>query len=418
MEGVKKTVGCWHFLTPPLNGKIKLSTMDIKKYLGYWAECYREDLVQNIMPFWMKYGLDTENGGVYTCVDRNGELMDTTKSVWFQGRFAYTCCFAYNNIERRQEWLDAAKQTIDFIEAYCFDTDRHMFFEVTADGKPLRKRRYVFSESFAAIAMAEYSKATGDRTYAEKAMQIFREMRKRLTTPGLLEPKYLPTVEMKGHSITMILINVANVLKQVIDDPELDEQTDQSLESLINNFAHPEFKALLETVGPNGEFIDSINGRLINPGHCIETSWFLMDVAERRGDKKLLEFALQILDWSWDWGWDDEFGGIINFRDCKGYPQQDYSQDMKFWWPQTEAIIANLYAYKLTGDEKYLKRHRQISEWTYAHFPDHEYGEWYGYLHRDGSVAQAAKGNIFKGPFHIPRMMIRSFMLCNEILAK
>ena len=418
MEGAKKSVGCWHFLTPPLNGKIKLSTMDIKKYLGYWAECYREDLVQNIMPFWMKYGLDTKNGGVYTCVDRNGELMDTTKSVWFQGRFAYTCCFAYNNIERRQEWLDAAKQTIDFIEAYCFDTDRHMFFEVTADGKPLRKRRYVFSESFAAIAMAEYSKATGDRTYAEKAMQIFREMRKRLTTPGLLEPKYLPTVEMKGHSITMILINVANVLKQVIDDPELDEQTDQSLESLINNFAHPEFKALLETVGPNGEFIDSINGRLINPGHCIETSWFLMDVAERRGDKKLLEFALQILDWSWDWGWDEEFGGIINFRDCKGYPQQDYSQDMKFWWPQTEAIIANLYAYKLTGDEKYLKRHRQISEWTYAHFPDHEYGEWYGYLHRDGSVAQAAKGNIFKGPFHIPRMMIRSFMLCNEILAK
>ena len=418
MEGAKKSVGCWHFLTPPLNGKIKLSTMDIKKYLGYWAECYREDLVQNIMPFWMKYGLDTKNGGVYTCIDRNGELMDTTKSVWFQGRFAYTCCFAYNNIERRQEWLDAAKQTIDFIEAYCFDTDRHMFFEVTADGKPLRKRRYVFSESFAAIAMAEYSKATGDRTYAEKAMQIFREMRKRLTTPGLLEPKYLPTVEMKGHSITMILINVANVLKQVIDDPELDEQTDQSLESLINNFAHPEFKALLETVGPNGEFIDSINGRLINPGHCIETSWFLMDVAERRGDKKLLEFALQILDWSWDWGWDKEFGGIINFRDCKGYPQQDYSQDMKFWWPQTEAIIANLYAYKLTGDEKYLKRHRQISEWTYAHFPDHEYGEWYGYLHRDGSVAQAAKGNIFKGPFHIPRMMIRSFMLCNEILAK
>ena len=418
MEGAKKSVGCWHFLTPPLNGKIKLSTMDIKKYLGYWAECYREDLVQNIMPFWMKYGLDTENGGVYTCVDRNGELMDTTKSVWFQGRFAYTCCFAYNNIEHRQEWLDAAKQTIDFIEAHCFDTDRHMFFEVTADGKPLRKRRYVFSESFAAIAMAEYSKATGDRTYAEKAMQIFREMRKRLTTPGLLEPKYLPTVEMKGHSITMILINVANVLKQVIDDPELDEQTDQSVESLINNFAHPEFKALLETVGPNGEFIDSINGRLINPGHCIETSWFLMDVAERRGDKKLLEFALQILDWSWDWGWDEEFGGIINFRDCKGYPQQDYSQDMKFWWPQTEAIIANLYAYKLTGDEKYLKRHRQISEWTYAHFPDHEYVEWYGYLHRDGSVAQAAKGNIFKGPFHIPRMMIRSFMLCNEILAK
>ena len=391
--------------------------MDTSKYLSYWGECYREDLVSNIMPFWMKYGVDHEHGGVYTCVDRDGTLMDTTKSVWFQGRFAYICAYAYNHIEQRAEWLDAAKSTIDFIEAHCFDTDRHMFFEVTADGTPLRKRRYVFSESFAAIAMAEYSKATGDKTYADKAMQIFRDMRRMLTTPGLLEPKYLPTMEAQGHSITMILINVANVLRQVCDDPELEEQTDLSIKALSQYFIHPEYKALLETVGPKGEFIDTINGRLINPGHCIETSWFLLDVAERKGDKELQKLALQIFDWSWDWGWDKEFGGIINFRDCKGFPQQDYSQDMKFWWPQCETIIASLYAYKLTGDEKYLERHRLISEWTYAHFPDHEYGEWYGYLHRDGSVAQPAKGNIFKGPFHVPRMMIRSHLLCNEILA-
>ncbi len=391
--------------------------MDNNKYLSYWAECYREDLVENIMPFWMQHGVDREHGGVYTCVDRDGTLMDTTKSVWFQGRFAYICAYAYNNIEQRAEWLDAAKSTIDFIEAHCFDTDRHMFFEVKADGTPLRKRRYVFSESFAAIAMAEYSKATGDKSYADKAMQIFRDMRRMLTTPGLLEPKYLPTMEAQGHSITMILINVANVLRQVCDDPELEEQTDLSIKALAQYFIHPEYKALLETVGPKGEFIDTINGRTINPGHCIETSWFLLDVAERKGDKELQKLALQILDWSWDWGWDKDFGGIINFRDCKGFPQQDYSQDMKFWWPQCETIIACLYAYKLTGDEKYLERHRTISEWTYAHFPDHEYGEWYGYLHRDGSVAQPAKGNIFKGPFHVPRMMIRSHLLCNEILA-
>ncbi len=391
--------------------------MDNNKYLSYWAECYREDLVENIMPFWMQHGVDREHGGVYTCVDRDGTLMDTTKSVWFQGRFAYICAYAYNNIEQHAEWLDAAKSTIDFIEAHCFDTDRHMFFEVKADGTPLRKRRYVFSESFAAIAMAEYSKATGDKSYADKAMQIFRDMRRMLTTPGLLEPKYLPTMEAQGHSITMILINVANVLRQVCDDPELEEQTDLSIKALAQYFIHPEYKALLETVGPKGEFIDTINGRTINPGHCIETSWFLLDVAERKGDKELQKLALQILDWSWDWGWDKDFGGIINFRDCKGFPQQDYSQDMKFWWPQCETIIACLYAYKLTGDEKYLERHRTISEWTYAHFPDHEYGEWYGYLHRDGSVAQPAKGNIFKGPFHVPRMMIRSHLLCNEILA-
>lgn len=391
--------------------------MDKNSYLKYWAGRYRDDLLENIMPFWMEHGLDRQNGGIYTCVDRGGQLMDPTKSVWFQGRFAFTCCFAYNEVEPRREWLDAARSTLDFIEAHCFDKDGRMYFEVAADGTPLRKRRYVFSESFAAIAMAEYARATGNREYAEKALRLFKEMRRFLATPGLLEPKYLPTLEAQGHSITMIMINVASRIRLVISDPELDAQIDESVYALRHYFMHPEFKALLETVGPKGEFIDTINGRLINPGHCIETSWFLLDVAaDRGGDPELTQTALTILDWSWKWGWDEQYGGIINFRDCKNYPVQDYSQDMKFWWPQTEAIIATLYAYKVTGDEKYLRMHQQISDWTYAHFPDHEMGEWYGYLHRDGCVAQPAKGNLFKGPFHIPRMMTKGYALCRELL--
>lgn len=393
--------------------------MDQKTYLQYWSALYRADLTDNILPFWLEHGLDRKHGGIYTCLDREGKLMDPTKSVWFQGRFAFVCSFAYNQVERRPEWLDAARQTLDFIEQHCFDADGRMYFEVAADGTPLRMRRYVFSESFAAIAMAEYALATGNQSYAEKALKIFKDMRRFLTTPGLLTPKYLPSVEAQGHSITMIMINVASRLKKVIVDPELDRQIDESLFKLKNDFMHPEFKALLETVGPAGEFIDTCNGRVINPGHCIETAWFLFDVAmDRGGDKNLIDLGLTILNWSWDWGWDETYGGIINFRDCRNLPPQDYSQDMKFWWPQTEAIIANLYAYKLTGNELYLKRHRQVSEWAYGHFPDHEFGEWYGYLHRDGTVAQPAKGNLFKGPFHIPRMMVKGYQLCQEILTR
>lgn len=393
--------------------------MDQKTYLQYWSALYRADLTDNILPFWLEHGLDRKHGGIYTCLDREGKLMDPTKSVWFQGRFAFVCSFAYNQVERRPEWLDSARQTLDFIEQHCFDADGRMYFEVAADGTPLRMRRYVFSESFAAIAMAEYALATGNQSYAEKALKIFKDMRRFLTTPGLLTPKYLPSVEAQGHSITMIMINVASRLKKVIADPELDRQIDESLFKLKNDFMHPEFKALLETVGPAGEFIDTCNGRVINPGHCIETAWFLFDVAmDRGGDKNLIDLGLTILNWSWDWGWDETYGGIINFRDCRNLPPQDYSQDMKFWWPQTEAIIANLYAYKLTGNELYLKRHRQVSEWAYGHFPDHEFGEWYGYLHRDGTVAQPAKGNLFKGPFHIPRMMVKGYQLCQEILTR
>lgn len=391
--------------------------MDVKKYLAYWADRYQDDLKENILPFWLKHGLDRVHGGVYTCVDRDGTLIDSTKSVWFQGRFGFICAYAYNNIEANEEWLRASKSCVDFIEQHCFDTDGRMYFEVTAEGKPVRKRRYVFSECFAAIAMSEYAIASGDRSYAQKALLLFKQILHFINTKGILEPKYCEGVEMQGHSITMILINTAARIREAIPAVELDEQISLSIETLQRYFIHPEFEALLETVGPNGEFIDTIIGRTINPGHCIETAWFLLEEAKYRGgDPQLTEVAVKILDWSWKWGWDKEYGGLINFRDCKGLPVQDYSQDMKFWWPQTEAIIATLYAYKATGEERFLRMHQQISDWTYAHFPDAEYGEWYGYLHRDGTVAQPAKGNIFKGPFHIPRMMIKGFMLCRDMM--
>lgn len=393
--------------------------MNVKEYIKSWAESYKKDLTENIMPFWMEYGLDRENGGVYTCVNRDGSLMDTTKSVWFQGRFAFICSFAYNNVEKKQEWLDAAKSTLEFIEKHCFDEQGHMYFSVTAEGKPLRKRRYVFSETFAAIAMSEYALATGDQHWAKRAIQVFEDTQRFLATPGFLPAKFEADVKLQGHSIVMILINVGSCIRKVVDDPKLTQQIDESIEKLKKYFIHPEFKCLLETVGENGEFIDTNMTRTINPGHCIETSWFIMEEAKLRGwDKPMFDLALQVFDWSWDWGWDKQYGGIINFRDCKNLPSQDYSQDMKFWWPQCETIIASLYAYLGTGDEKYLYRHERISEWTYAHFPDAEYGEWYGYLHRDGTVAQPAKGNLYKGPFHIPRMMIKSYMLCQEILKK
>ncbi len=393
--------------------------MNKTEYLEFWANSYKRDLTQNIMPFWLKHGLDRQHGGIYTCLDRDGSLMDTTKSVWFQGRFAFICAFAYNNIEKNEEWLRAAKSTLNFIEKHCFDDDGHMYFSVTADGKPLRKRRYVFSETFAAIAMSEYALATGDRNYADKAMKIFSDTQRFLTTPGFLTPKFEPEVKLQSHSIVMILINVGSRIRAVIDDPKLTTQIDESIDKLRRYFMHPEFKALLETVGPDGEFINTNMARTINPGHCLETAWFIMEEARLRGwDKSLMDTALTIFNWSWDWGWDKLYGGIINFRDCKNLPPQDYSQDMKFWWPQCEAIIASLYAYLGTGDEEYLYRHQRISEWTYAHFPDAEFGEWYGYLHRDGTVAQPAKGNLFKGPFHIPRMMIKAHGLCLDILNK
>lgn len=396
------------------NKKVTL-TVEQRDYLTSCRERYIADLKGNIFPFWLKYGLDRRNGGIYTCLERDGRLMDTTKSVWFQGRFGYVAAACHRRIEKNPEWLDAAKSAIDFMEKHCIDTDGHMFFSVTAEGKPVQKRRYVFSECFAIIAMAEYSAATNDAGYARKALHLFNRTLEMLSTPGFLQPK--TCIASRGHSITMMLINVAQVLLQVSDHPSLNAQIDKSVDELERYFMHPEFGTVLETVGPEGEFIDTMAGRVINPGHCMETAWFLLEVARLRGGNRHLEqMGLTIIDWAWKWGWDEQYGGMINFRDCRNFSPQDYSQDMKFWWPQCETIIASLYAYSVTGDKKYLEMHRQAHDYAFRAFPDEKFGEWYGYLHRDGTVAQPAKGNLFKGPFHIPRMMLKASELCKHLL--
>jgi len=385
-------------------------------YWQKWNKTYKEELLKNVLPFWMTNGWDKKNGGVYTCLNRDGSLMDTTKSVWFQGRCGWMFANVYNKVKKDKKFLEFSKSCCEFLEAHCFDTDGRAFFEVTAEGVGLRKRRYVFSECFAAIAYAEYSLASGEKAWADKALALFKRIRGFVAEADKWMPsKYTSAMVAQGHSLTMILINVANVLKQVSDDPVLDEQITTSIDLLTKYFIHPEFKALLETVGPNGEFIDTLAGRVINPGHCIETSWFLMDVAVQRNDTALLQTALQILDWSWNWGWDKKYGGIISFKDCRNLPPQCYEQDMKFWWPQCETVIAMAYAYKLTGDKKYQQKHKLACEWAWKHLKDKKFPEWYGYLHRDGTVAQPAKGNIFKGPFHIPRMLVKAWELTKDM---
>jgi N-acylglucosamine 2-epimerase len=234
-----------------------------------------------------------------------------------------------------------------------------------------------------------------------------------LTSPDLIPPKFNPDVRpMKGLAIPMILIVTAQVLRGASDDPICDEWIERSIAEIERDFLKPEFEAVLETVGPNGEFIDHFDGRMLNPGHSIEAAWFMMQEAEHRNnDPHLLRLGTTILDWMWQRGWDEEYGGLFYFRDVKGLPVQEYWQDMKFWWPHNEAMIATLMAYQMTGDEKYARWHQMCHDWSYAHFPDPEFGEWFGYLHRDGRLSVPLKGNLWKGPFHLPRMQLRCWQI-------
>ncbi len=379
------------------------------------AAVYRDGLLNDTIPFWSKHAPDREHGGFLTFLDRDGSLFGTDKPVWLQCRTAWVFSKLYNCVEKKAEWLDMARLAVDFLLAHCFDDDGRMFFLMTRDGRPLRKRRYVISEVFAAMGLAEYAMASGDGEMLAKAREVFDLLMRYHTTPGLLEPKVDPhTLPSVGHTMPMILLNLTQVMRQVDERHVYHETADRSLDMVFNLFAKPEHRAVLEMVAPDGSIIDTPDGRTILPGHAIESAWFIMEEGRLRGDTELSLKAIPLLEWSLKRGWDEKHGGLLYYVDLFNRPRIEYQWDMKLWWPHTEAIYATLLAHHLTGDAKWEAWHTKIHDYSHSHFPDPEFGEWFGYLHRDGSVANGCKGNCWKGMYHLSRMQLYCWKLLEE----
>ena len=384
---------------------------------------FKSELLESCIPFWLTNAQDREYGGIINCLDRTGKVYSEDKSVWMQGRAGWMFSYIYNHIDQKEEYLTFAKSCIDFATEHCIDSDGRMFFTVTRDGCPLRKRRYWFSETFYIMANAEYYMATKDSAYLKTAQKYFDFVygmyKDPQTDPYKITPKsYAETRNTKTLANPMILMNVASIMRDA--DQERFSYYDGIITDLIKDiqcFYKPEYKAMFENINAddNSVILNTATCRVINPGHDIECAWFLLEEAVRRQDDTLIKFAARVFDDAFALGWDQEYGGILYFKDILGLPVEAYEHDMKLWWPHNEAMIASLMLYRHTGDEKYREIFNRVSDYAFGHFSDRVYGEWFGYLRRDGLPTEpACKGHTYKGPFHVMRMLSK----CMQLLKK
>lgn len=380
-----------------------------------YYEQYKSELFDSCIPFWLNNAKDDVNGGIANCVDRFGKLYSSDKSVWMQGRTAWTYSYISNSFGKNPDYLAFAKSCLDFENKYCFDTDGRMYFTVTADGKPLRKRRYWFSETFYIIGSAEYYMATGDKNALSNAVKYFDFVYDMYLDPAKdpykITPKsYAQTRSLKSLARPMIMLNVASIMRSA--DKENAEKYTKIIDGLIEDikcFHKPELKCMLECITDKNEYLsEASEGRVVNPGHDIECAWFLLEEGIYRNDAELKTLAKTIFDEAIERGWDKEYGGIIYFKDVEGKPVEAYEHDMKLWWPHNEALIASLMLYREFGEEKYKEWFEKVTEYAFEHFSDKEYGEWFGYLRRDGKPTEPpCKGHTYKGAFHVMRMLAK-----------
>ena len=258
---------------------------------------------------------------------------------------------------------------------------------------------------------------------ARQMADLYWDLNHGMEDPVGMGPKIIPeTRSGRAFGIPMIYLNVALILMRC--DPERKDiyaaRATQCVEEIFKYFVKFDLGCTLENVAPDGTpRFDFTDGRIVNPGHDIEGVWFLLEYAKQFGKPELIEKAQTIFDNAIRAGWDEEYGGLLYFVDAKGLPPEAYEHDMKLWWPHNEILISSMMLYRDTGNEQDLDWFFKTLDYCQKHFSDPAYGEWYGYLRRDGlPTMPSTKGSTFKGPFHLPRCLIQLDQMMTELEAR
>lgn len=381
------------------------------------AEQYKSELLHNIVPFWLNHSIDEDDGGYLTCLNRDGSVYDTDKFIWLQARQVWLFSMLYNKIEKKSQWLECAIHGADFLEKHGHDGKLNWYFSLDKSGKPLTQPYNIFSYTFATMAFGQLNKATGEERYAKIAVDTFNLILQKVKNPkGQWNKSFGNTRNLKNFALPMILCNLALEIEHLLDPKVLENTINECIHEVMEEFLRPELGGIIvENITPDGKLHDSFEGRLINPGHAIEAMWFIMDLGERLNRPELIDKAVNTTITMIEYGWDKKHDGIFYFMDRKAYPTQQLEWDQKLWWVHIETLIALIKGYKLTKSQECLDWFEKIHEYSWSHFKDPKYPEWFGYLTRSGEPLLELKGGKWKGCFHVPRGMYQCWKVLEDI---
>jgi N-acylglucosamine 2-epimerase len=312
--------------------------------------------------------------------------------------------------------LECAIQGGEFLKKYGHDGFGNWYFSLTREGKPLIQPYNIFSFTFAAMAFAQLGLATGNQEYTDLAKVTYDRILERHENPkGRYNKAYPGTRNLKNFALPMIMCNLNLEMEHILGTDFVMDSANKLIDEVLNVFYRPEYGLVVENVNEDGSLSDTFDGRLLNPGHTIEAMWFIMDLAERMNNRDIIDQAQQITLQTLKHGWDEKNGGIFYFMDVKNRPPQQLEWDQKLWWVHLETLISLLKGYRLTGSQESLEWFEKVHEYTWTHFKDDQFPEWFGYLNRQGEVSLDLKGGKWKGCFHVPRGLYQCWQTLENI---
>ncbi len=386
---------------------------------------FRNELNQ-ILRYWKSMTVDDVNGGFYGLVDINNVAdPNAVKGIVLNTRILWTFSAAFL-FEGENGYKLMADRAYRYIKSCFFD--RHhggVFWSVDFSGKPLDKRKQVYAHAFAIYALSEYFKITDDAEVLDEALEIYR----------LIESH--SSDNKKGGYIEAFDEQWNNLEDVRLGENDLNERKTMNthlhiLEAYTNLYRINQNEmlrnALFRLINVFTNYIIDKNNHHLNLffdenwqlrstkssyGHDIEAAWLLYEAAEivqhEPLTKEICEWSLKITNASVE-GLDKD-GGLMNEYDHK----VNHLDSDKHWWPQAEAMVGFLNAFQLTHDRYYYDLFLRSWEFVKKFIIDHQNGEWYWRVDRNGNRSMQEKAGFWKCPYHNTRACIEIISRLNEL---
>ena len=376
---------------------------------------YRTVLFEDVIPFWLRHAIDA-NGGINTCITDAGEIVSRDRWSWSQWRALWVFSKLCNRFECRPEWRATAEGIYRFVTGAGPLENGHWPLLLDGVGRVLRGYESVYADGFAIYGLAEWFRLTGDTYARDLALATFAATEESLNgdRPPPSWPYPIPAGQT-AHGLSMLFSLAYHELAQVTGDDRVRQAADRHHRRVMTLFYRPDRDLVLERLDTNGNEIAPPEGTVVLPGHAIESLWMQMHIARDHGDQATLEQAARLIQRHLDLGWDEMFGGLRLAVDADGRPDVDWPyHDSKLWWPHTEALYATLLAHDTTREDRYLEWHERIREYSFAHYPVPDHGEWTQKLDRQARPLTDVVALPVKDPFHLPRALI----YCIDVLER
>ncbi|MDR3220311.1 MAG: AGE family epimerase/isomerase [Dysgonamonadaceae bacterium] len=375
----------------------------------------KQELTENILPYWLNKMQDAEHGGFYGRIDGNEVLHPhANKGAIMNARILWTFSSAYRLLGKA-EYSIGARRAYDYIKAYFIDKlHGGAFWELDYQGNPVNTKKQTYVQGFMLYAFSEYYRATGDAESLQLAKDFFYLIERCFDKEqgGYFEASsrdWLPIDDMrlsekdanekKTMNTHLHILEPYTNLCRIWDNDELKAAQKRLIRIFIDKIVDRQSNHLQL-------FFDekwNVKSTVISYGHDIEASWLLFEAAEELGDQELADevkiISLKIAAAASE--------GLLPDGSLSYERNNAHIDHERHWWVQAEAVVGFMYAYRNSGDDTYRQKALRVWEYIQAQIIDRTNGEWHWSRLENGTVNHSDdKTGFWKCPYHNGRMCL------------